>query len=248
MTKSKGPVALKEPTEDRSVATVAPLRAQLAVAEEAGDITAMKEVAAFATALQKGAQARGLGVAAENQAAEVVLRAERAIGTVIRGLPRAQTGPAKGKGGRAPGGEYVRGSTSDGTLTLYQQAVAAAGLDKNRKGAHQFQKLAELPEDDFEELLAQARAKAERIAKVDFYRAVGAVGKVEPEAVKRVKEMLADEEEETSQFAAFAKAAGDLDLSQLPDEELAEVAAIIKGLAGQYNIERQRRAVGAASD
>jgi len=53
---------------------------------------------------------------------------------------------------------------------------------------------------------------------------------------------LVGPEKETSAFVKFVKAVENLDVSQLPDEELVEFASIVKTLAAAYNSERTARA------
>lgn len=151
---------------NNALTTTGPLKRALALAIEAGDIAALRDVAAMASALRKGAQARGMGIEQENVAAEVILRAERALGLILLSVPREAHGPSKGKGGRLPGGEYVRGSTTQGNQTLFDKTVTEIGAGP--KAIHQYQTLARLPDENFEGMLASIKGAAERLARVKF--------------------------------------------------------------------------------
>jgi hypothetical protein len=62
------------------------MQAALARATENHDLAALKDVAAMAAAFQTGAKVRNLGIEAENQAAELVIRTERAMGVELRSM------------------------------------------------------------------------------------------------------------------------------------------------------------------
>jgi hypothetical protein len=146
---------------DTALVEIGPLQQALALAAEAGDVEALRDVQAMATALQKGARARGLGVSAENQAAEVVLRSERALGAVFNAIPT----------------EGRRGDSRPESPTPMQQAWAllgeTRGSGKNKSGpptrVHHWKALARIPDAEFEAMLDAARRSKERIAKVNFY-------------------------------------------------------------------------------
>jgi hypothetical protein len=223
------------------------LYSALALAQEAGDIDALRDVRAIATALGRGALARGLGIEAENQAAEVVLRAERALGSVLLQIPRAPRGPKKGsftipgrRSNRAESGEErVRGTTSGPSETSLDKAITDLGVAAST--TQHWQWLAMLPEDRFEQLLAEHRGRGERIAKVNFYQAA------RPKPAPGWREVAFAPPEEggapTPAYAEFRKAAMALiaNISQVPLDEMAEVALLIKDLANAYNVERMKR-------
>jgi hypothetical protein len=146
--------------KNTAVAVADPTVTAIAIAVEAGDIDSLKNTAAMASGLQKAAKARGLGIKDENKAAEVVLRAERGIGAVLLDLPR-QTGDRP---------HATKGSSSDVLRTPIQEALGILGMTENDKRPSLYQALARIDDETFEGLLEQAREKAERIAKVDFYR------------------------------------------------------------------------------
>ena len=206
------------------LATIEPLTQALALATEAGDINALRDVQAFATSMRKGAQARGLGIEAENRAAEVVLRAERAIGLALIALREAgQLGPV---GGRLPDGSR-RTAESVGRESLQELGI-------NEPAAHRFRLLARMDAGRFEELIADHRNKGERIAKVNFYRDEQEESR--KRAAKDIRDILADDDAATSVFETFRSAAEAMiaDMSQTPEDELPEVARLIKRLYDAY--------------
>lgn len=219
------------------VAVVSPEAQAIATMTEAGDITGLKDAAAMASGLQKAAKARGMGVAAENKAAEVVLRAERGIGQVLSHL--------KAEGLRAKVGRNTRDGVIEPTIAELLGMPSGSTAEANRatSAASRYQQLARMSDEDFERLIASRKAESERIAKVDFYRAAQQYGRVPEKAVKAFRELVRDDsEDESPTFVAFRAAAQALDLSQLAVEELAELAGIINGLVKAYNAEKARRA------
>jgi hypothetical protein len=218
------------------------LQNALALATEQGDIPALKDVAAMAAALQKGAKARGMGVASENQAAEVVVRAERAIGEVL--ISMAQQGLRVGARDprnmlRAQAARYGR---DEGSQLVRLQDLGVSPMESTR-----WRQLASVPEAQFNSLIAEAREKVERLAKADFYR-LATRGKTKLEPIRSVaaaqsliERQDAKADAETSQFDAFKQAASALDMSQLPLDELAAVAGIITDLVARYKAEKGAR-------
>lgn len=221
----------------KALTTVGPLQEALALATDAGDLATMHDVAAMATALQKGARARGIGIGAENQAAEVVLRAERAIGITLADMLAKGQRRASGKQtGRGQGKEVA-----DLPPTL-DEVLANAGIAATPPTLMNWRRLAQLPEDQFEALIEAKRAENARLAKVDFYRAAAPAPTQEQKQAALERAAEADEAD-TSVFVAFEAASGDLidGISQLPSDELARVAVIIKNLATAYNAEKEDR-------
>lgn len=155
----------------KELTTVSPEAQAIAVAVEAGDISALKDMSAMASGLQKAAKARGLGIENENKAAEVVLRAERGIGQVLIGI-KERGGLVTGKlGARTddPAPSTKRSRRREPLRDPEQfPTLDSLGIKPNQSSA--WQQLARLPDDVFEGLLASKRDSVERIAKVDFYR------------------------------------------------------------------------------
>lgn len=217
-----------------ALTTIGPLQEALALATEAGDIDGLRDIAATATAFQKGAKARGMGIDAENTAAEVVLRAERALGRTLDIMSE--------EGLRRTRGANVQRPTSVGsTATERAEGDNLPGLSDlgiTPKEAHLWRTLAAIPESEFEARFATVRDSGARIAKVDFYRLVKGKPAQKPEAER---DMHGDGY--TSVYTAFHKAALDVlkGIDQMPEDELRDLAATIKQLVTAYNAERARR-------
>jgi hypothetical protein len=220
------------------------LSTMLALATEAGDITALKDIHALASALRRGAEARGMGLEAENQAAEVIIRAERAMGNLLLSIPRAPSGPKSAE--RSP-----ESWTDDGSTTLFREAVKEARLDP--KTVHLFQQVAAMPEDTFEALIAELRALKQRISRVNFY-----APERKPKDVTEYERAVAAEAPTNSAFTQFRAGAyallgwevdedgvgrgGPEVMLTLPADELVEIATLIKALVGAYQQARAERA------
>lgn len=231
------PVLTDEEKKQYALTTVGPLQQALAAATAAGDISAIKDVAAMATALRAGARARGMGIVSENQAAEVVIRAERTIGSILASIPREKTGPAKDVKG-------TLGSTSKDSPTSFEAAVMEAGL--NRKTSWQFQLLARLTDEEFEALLARKQHDTERIARVDFVRAATPVEPqdtpVARQARKDIVEALHADDDIPQVVAWLAATDRLLTLTDaIPTEELQAVGLKTKELVGWYNQQKAQR-------
>lgn len=219
----------------KKLTTISPEQQAIAVAAEAGDISALKSIADMASGLQMAAKRRRLGIEDENKAAELVLRAERSIGQLL------SVARSEGRYGREA---YQRlmaeqgtkgGIMPDGMITLKEFGIAT-------QTAARMQLLASLTDEEFEGLFTAKREAVERIAKVDFYRLAARADLQPSERVKAVQELLSEEDSESvSLFAQFKDAAAKLDVSQLPFDELAELATIIQRLAADYKTERSRR-------
>lgn len=230
-----------------ALAPIAPLQQALALATEAGDIPRLKDVASMAAALRKGAQARGLGIDAENQAAEVVLRAERAMGATLIALrDEGAFGreAAMASIGRQFGGVPAKGRA--GIKADSQDVVTLDNLGLTRQASSVYQRLAGIPDAAFEKMLTETKGAAERLSRVKF---IGRVKPTEEEAeAKRIHEYnrsmdAATNTRTTPLVASFAKAASALieKVSQVPTEELVIVAGLIRSLAEAYNAEKNRR-------
>lgn len=176
-----------------------------------------------------------MGIDAENQAAEVVLRSERSIGAILLTVPRAKTGPAKGVKG-------TKGSTSKGSPTSFESAIEAAGLGSNPKAVHQFQTLATLPDDAFESLIAAHRDSGERIAKINFYAAAKPKF-ADPVARNEVLEAWRSEDPipVVEKWLAANKALL-AHADALPYEELNRIGRQLQDALNWYNDQRTRRA------
>jgi hypothetical protein len=201
---------------------------------EATTVDELKDVRAFASAMQSGARARKLGIEAENKAAEVVLRAEREIGKHILALK--DSGAIRmGAPKKVLGGDEVE-------TTLTQ----VTGLHAHDKRLWEWQQVASLDDEVFERLLSEARHLKERIAKVNFYRVRA---KAKDESAGKTKE---DSGFLQLRAGAYALLGWQVDatgeggptkngLLALPNDELLAVANIIRALADAYNEVRKVR-------
>jgi len=141
---------------------------------EATTLPDMKSVRSWAEALRAYAKSRGMGIEAENQAAEVVIRAERKMGVELRRMAEAgerNAGENSQFAGSLPGGERLRKSPNP--------TLGALGLDRYQSS--DWQKLATIPDESFDAVVADAYANGERLSRMDFLRAYfGPNGKREP--------------------------------------------------------------------
>jgi hypothetical protein len=215
-----------------AVIEVAPLERALQQAVEDGNIEGMKDVRAMATALRKGAQARGMGIVEENKAAEVILRAERAMGALLEAL--FQEGSVRHGGSRKSAGDFGLMSYKD------------LGITRTGDGAN-FRRLATIPDDQFEDMLADIKTMVARISKVNFYR-----------PAERERDALRERSEMTEPgFEAFRRGAHlllgwvvddegdgaptDNRLTYLAADELQQFAWLMRYLAAAYGEARDGR-------
>jgi hypothetical protein len=238
-------VPTKDVTPQSALIQTDVMTSAVAVATEEGDIPALRNIASMAAGLQKAAKSRGVGIAQENRAAEVVLRAERGIGAALIHMKEEGLRAGDGQWRERPVGSKLRsGAATEQAVANSNSLITLDDLGIERTTASRFQLLARLSDEDFESLVSRRRESDERIAKVDFYRLakeVASGGTPPADRVRAVKDLVG-EEPETLAFVAFRKAAGALDISQLAQEEVIELADIIKDLANRYNVERNRRA------
>ncbi len=235
---------MEKPLTEQALATIDPLNQALALAVEAGDIPAMHDIASMAAALQKGARARGLGISAENQAAEIVLRAERAMGISLDQLAAEGALVARGSWRKRKGqdGEMQENIATRNILQLQDLGLNAAQ-------AFRFRLIGRVTDEAFEALLRDARAHADiRLAKVNFYRAAPG-GKTYERVTPEDKDfgkfrdgayaLLGMEVHESGVLIATKNG-----LSQLPNDELTVVRDIIEAMTTAYNIVRYGRRGG----
>lgn len=225
---------------ETGLATIPPLMQALALATETKDTSALRDIHAMATALQKGAQARSLGIEAENEAAEVILRTERALGALLVRMAESgerSKGAVKQLAGRAPGGKLLPLVEKSDVVTLRD-----LGIDRNQSSL--WQRVAQMPDWLFEERLADARKNRERIAKYNFYAKHPLPhDPVREQAMADLREALA-EDDDPAVFVAFEGGTRGIieEMPRLPLDILPRVATLIRELANAYNVERMRRA------
>ncbi len=115
------------------------------------------DVANKAEAMRRYAQRCKLGLAAQNCCAEVRLRAERKLGGLLAATEMH-------KGGRPP--ETPSGGEGVSPVKLHDLGI-------NYKFSHQVQRIASVPEPEFERYIADAEAEAVEITTADMLRLAG---------------------------------------------------------------------------
>ena len=214
----------------------------LALAASVPELTDLHDK--FTTA-KTWAKTRGLGVDAENKAAEYILRTERKIGAEL--IRMLEAGERAQHGGGTPGQE---GFSKLGLPTLAELLGGQDDKSTVRDNAAAWQRLARMPEDVFETMLAEVKATRERIAKINFYAASRPVRIDDP----------APERPDTLGYALLQEAANDLlgwqvddagvgsatenKLLRLATDELAQVGLLLKALITAYNEAKVRPAGG----
>jgi hypothetical protein len=142
----------------RGALTRSPQRAELDVERAAAllhgckDVDQVKDLRDRAAAVQVWLRHQRASISAQNDAAEIALRAERRLGELLMSAPKAR-GTA-GKGRPKKGG-------SDPALPIGPATLAEQGID--RKLASRAQKLAAVPEQKFEAHVGAVRARAEKL-------------------------------------------------------------------------------------
>lgn len=184
-----------------------------------------RDVASIAAAARAWARARGLGIEAENQATEMVLRAERGLGKMVLDLIE-------------DGAIY---SGQDRVAVRHERIPRADVVgDMTPVMYNAIKDLARIPDERFEQMLAEARAKDERIAKRNFYQDYR---RSLNDGLRGIQN-LPSEDAPDPYVAAFLKASRALiaQIERVPLADLPEIAQAIKALANAYNAERSRRA------
>lgn len=134
---------------------------------EARTLDEVKHVHDIATAAAEYARAARLGLEAQNHAAEIKLRAERKAGELLRGLERATPQTAR----------IVFNAKHD---TEY--ATVLEDTNTTRLDAHRWQKIAALPDETFEQFIAET---VERRAELTTTGALRIVKELEREAKRQ---------------------------------------------------------------
>lgn len=282
---------------ETQLATIPPLRTALTLATEAGDIVKMQDVRAMATAMQQGAKARGMGIEAENAAAEVVLRAERAIGQALLSLKERGLFGVGLRPSQSQHRDAIARLLADGPLTSPEIAtrlglpkrvvsqslststwfrreypydpsaprtrvalwflveeeverannlVELADLSLSVEQSTDWQRLASLDDETFERMLFSARESGGRLAKHNFYSA--------PRGPHVSASPPTRSDPAFAQFRAGAYgllgwqvgedgsgSATRNGLLGLPEDELRQLAGLVRALATAYNEARAAR-------
>lgn len=232
----------KRKNTETAVATVEPMTQAIAVAQDAGDIPGLKNIAAMATGLKEAARKRGLGIADENKAAEVVIRAERAIGGLLPDGREVQRSRAADREWRPKVDELV-----ENLPTLPELGIS-------QFQATQFRALAAMPDEEFESLLAARRERGERLARVDFVRAAlptkqkgGSIPMGNLREVDRTDPSFATWRAATHELLGRIVGEGgevgwlDRPFEHTHVDDLVELAGLIRQLADAYTTEQKAR-------
>ena len=132
---------------------------------EAGTLEEVKHVHDLAQAAAEYARAARLGLEAQNSAAEIKLRAERKAGEMLAGLER-QPGPGRG--------HTAEKISTDGNL-LYDYRSVLEETDTPYQTANRWQKIAALPDEQFEEYIAETKAERAELTTAGILRFGGGV-------------------------------------------------------------------------
>lgn len=119
---------------------------------EASSFADYKNLADYAEAARKWAKARGMGIEAENEAAAIILRCEREMGKALLALEEE--------------GRIGQGKNKSQDVVVYEDL----GISHSQY-AHNYKMAARVDDTTFEDMLRQAIENAERLSKLNFYRA-----------------------------------------------------------------------------
>jgi len=122
---------------------------------EAGTLEEVKHVHDLAQAAAEYARAARLGLEAQNSAAEIKLRAERKAGEMLAGLERATP-------------QMARIMSNAGRDSDY--AAVLEEIDTTRQAAARWQKIAALPDEQFEEYIAETKAERAELTTTGILR------------------------------------------------------------------------------
>jgi N6-adenosine-specific RNA methylase IME4 len=154
MTNDDSPVALAVGVY-ASLQTIEDAKRLLVEVRDLSDIRAIHDAA---EAMRTYAKAAGLGLAAQNHAAEIRLRAERRGGELLAAMPKNR---GTAGAGRPPLGGYIVSPPKDDTPTLaevFDKTPAAA-----KSAAARWESEAAVPEPDFEAYVAETIAADKEI-------------------------------------------------------------------------------------
>lgn len=148
--------------------TLVKLEGAVRALAEARTLDEVKHVHDIATAAAEYARAARLGLEAQNHAAEIKLRAERKAGELLAGLERNQ------------GERSDLTSSNAGKSSEYKEVLEDTGTPY--QAAHRWQKIAALPDDTFEQFIAET---VERRAELTTTGALRIAKELEREAKRQ---------------------------------------------------------------
>ncbi len=140
-------------SDDNSLMKLDTATRLLAEAKDLGDILQMKNLAEAAVAYAKAAN---LGTEAQNNAAEIALRAKRKAGEVLAELERATPQTAK----------II---SEDGHDTPYSIALEESGT--TRQDAHRWEAIASMPDESFEVYIGETKQEGKELTTAGAVRA-----------------------------------------------------------------------------
>ncbi len=215
----------------------------LAEAKTLPDLRALRD---YATGAKAWAKARGLGIEAENEATEVILRSEREIGKNLDHLRAEGKLATQGSWRVRPGGKGNQNKNVVASDVLHYDEIGVT-----RQQADDFRKLSSIEDERFEAMLRMGKATG-RIAKVNFYSAIDRADKARRGVETSVTPSPNDANFDLLRRGAFGLLGWEVDadgtegptrndLTKLPNDQLAQLATIIKALAIAYNEARGGR-------
>jgi hypothetical protein len=114
----------------------------------------LKQYRDMAEAMRQYAKAQHLGLEAQNHAAEFKIRAGRGMGELLGGIPKQHGGVRDGMG--------LQNETP--------LPATLADLDITKTESHRWQKIASIPEDEFEQYIAEVKAEKKELTTAGVYR------------------------------------------------------------------------------
>ena len=163
----------------------------------AAQIDEVKEMRDQAIAIERYAQ-QALNMDAERQAREIRLRAERKVGELIKEQQKTGTLANKNGGQKSRQNQHSAGVTRRDTCKtdkseklIPSKTLADIGISRNQSS--KFQRLAEVPEKEFEEALADKNVMPSTVGLIA--KVSGSEGKIHPSAIW-IKSRIQDFERE----------------------------------------------------
>jgi len=150
-------------TEVNTETALEPISLARRALAEATTLPEMKDVRATAATLLEWAKKRGLGIAAENPFAEVVICAERKMGAELKRMAEA--------GERRTHNTPFAGRKPSGELILGDREVGLEDLGVTVIQSRDWRRLATIPDEGWDAVVADAYANGERLSRMDFLRA-----------------------------------------------------------------------------
>lgn len=162
--------------------TLVKLEGAVRALAEARSLDEIKHVHDIAQAAKLYAKEAGLGLEAQNQGAEIALRAERKGGMLLKELERGSGGDRRSEEFQISSVGYLK---SD-----YRDVLEDTGL--TYQAANRWQKIAELPAEKFEEYIEDTRNRQEELTRTGILKLQREIARARDEALDRVSPPLPD--------------------------------------------------------